>query len=496
MALGLEVAKGKALKELQPFRYGQLNDKVLVTNEVGEFALLTSAEFAAFVDGVLPTDSDKYAELAKKHFFRNEETTNALARSYARKNAFLFHGPYLHIMIVTLRCNEVCVYCHASRRDMAETSFDMTPEIAASVVDTIFASPSESITIEFQGGEPLANWETVRFVIDYAVEKNRTAGKRLEFSLVTNMALMDDDKLAHLMANNVQLCTSVDGPKAIHDANRRLFNRSSYDEAVQWLRKADQCYIEKGLDPDLYHVEALLTVTRDTLAHPRGVIDEYVRLGRKAIFLRPLNPFGFAKKTFDKVGYTSAEFLDFYLESLDYMIDLNRQGVEILERTAAILLTKMLTPFDPNYLDLRSPCGAGIGQIAYNYDGSVFTCDEGRMLHQMGDDAFQIGSIPENSYKELIESPTVKALAVASCLDNIPHCSECVYKPYCGVCPVYNYAEQGGVFGQMPTNERCKIYGSILEALFRRIAEGDEEVLDIFSKWTIVRDRSVFFTHD
>ena len=30
--------------------------------------------------------------------------------------------------------------------------------------------------------------------------------------------------------------------------------------------------------------------------------------------------------------------------ALDYMIELNRQGVEILERTAAIFLTKILTP--------------------------------------------------------------------------------------------------------------------------------------------------------
>ena len=353
-----------------------------------------------------------------------------------------------------------------------------------------------TITIEFQGGEPLANWDTVRFILDYAVEKNRVAGKRLEFSLVTNMALMDDDKLAHLMKNNVQICTSVDGPQEVHDTNRRLVGGSSYEPTVKWMRRADQAYREKGLDPDLYHVEALATVTRQTLSQPRAVVDEYIRLGRKAIFLRPLNPFGFAKNTFEKIGYTPAEFLDFYRESLDYMIELNRQGVEILERTAAILLTKMLTPNDPNYLDLRSPCGAGIGQIAYNYDGTVFTCDEGRMLYQMGDDVFQIGTVPGSAYKDLIENETVKALAVASCLDNLPHCSECVYKPYCGTCPVYNYAEQGGIFGQMATNDRCRIYESILAYLFERIAAGDEEVLDIFSKWTIVRDRSVFFTHE
>jgi len=496
MFFGHEAIKGASLDELAPFRYGKIKDKVLITNEAGGFAILTADEFEQLVCGRLAEDSAKYLELKKKHFIRSEEGTAALSQAYARKNAFLFNGPYLHIVIVTLRCNEVCVYCHASRRDMSEDSFDMSPDLAARVVDTIFETPSDSITIEFQGGEPLVNWETVKFIVEYSVEKNRTAKKRLEFSLVTNLSLLDDDKLAYLMRNNVQICTSVDGPKAVHDHNRKLVRGSSYQSAVQWMRKVDQAYREKGLDPDLYHVEALLTVTRETLKYPREVVDEYVRLGRKAIFLRALNPFGFAKQTFEKIGYTPEEFLEFYFAALDYMIELNRQGVEILERTAAILLTKMLTPFDPNYLDLRSPCGAGIGQIAYNHDGTVFTCDEGRMLYQMGDDMFQIGTLPGHTYKELMEDSTVKALAVASCLDNIPYCSECVFKPYCGTCPVYNYSEQGGIFGQMPTNDRCRQFKSILEYLFGKIAEEDQEVLDIFGKWTIVRDRSVFYTHE
>lgn len=496
MALGHKILKGKGLETVNPFRYGRLDDKVLITNEAGEFAFLSPAEFELFAQGKLEQSSTKYSELEEKSFFRSEEATNQLARKYARKNAHLFHGPYLHIVIVTLRCNEVCTYCHASRRDMSESAFDMSTELAAQVVDTIFQSPSDTITIEFQGGEPLVNWETVKFIIDYAVEKNRIAGKRLEFSLVSNMALMDNDKLAHLMENNVQICTSVDGPKDLHDKNRKLFKGSAYDQGVTWLRKVDQAYKEKGLDPDLYHVEALLTVTKDTLPRARDVVDEYVRLGRKAIFLRPLNPFGFAKKLFEKIGYTPAEFMKFYFEAVDYMIELNKQGVEILERMAAIFLTKMLTPVDPNFLDLRSPCGAGIGQVAYNYDGTVFTCDEGRMLYQMGDDMFQIGTIPGSAYKDLMEAAPVKALAVASCVDLLPECSDHVYKPYLGVCPVYNYSEQGGLFGQMATNDRHHMYTAILDYLFRKIAAADEETLDILTKWTIVRDRSVFFMHD
>jgi His-Xaa-Ser system radical SAM maturase HxsB len=496
MATGLKALTGRGLSLANPFRFGRVGGKVLLTNDAGEFVFLGEEDFTRFVAGKLARDSAAWADLEAKHFIRSPESEAALAELFAKKNAFLFNGPYLHIVIVTLRCNEVCIYCHASRKDMAQTSYDMTPELAGKVVDTIFQSPSETITIEFQGGEPLVAWDTVKTIIDLAVAKNRTAGKRLEFSLVTNMALMTDDKLELLMKNNVQICTSIDGPRHVHDANRKLLGGSAYEQAVYWMARADQAYRAKGLDPDLYHVEALLTVTRETLRYPKEVVDEYVRLGRKAIFLRPLNPFGFAKQTFERIGYTSEEFMDFYFKAVNYMLELNRKGVEILERTAAILLTKMLTPYDPNYLDLRSPCGAGIGQIAYNHDGTVFTCDEGRMLYQMGDDMFQIGKLPGSSYRDLVESAPVKALAVASCTDLVPGCSDSVFKPYLGVCPVYNYSEQGGIFGNMNSSQRHKWYVAMLEYLFGLLVTGEQETLDILKKWTIVRDRSVFFMHE
>ena len=143
------------------------------------------------------------------------------------------------------------------------------------------------------------------------------------------------------------------------------------------------------------------------------------------------------------------DYLEFYTTAVDYMLDLNRQGIQVLERYAGIFLTKILTDTDPNFLDIRSPCGAGIGQLAYNYDGTIFTCDEGRMLAASGDAAFQIGTLPSARYRDLMKHETVRALALASNLDTQPDCVNCVYRPYCGICPVYNYATQGSIHGRM-----------------------------------------------
>lgn len=477
------------------FRYRKVGDRHVVTNDHGAHALLDDDQLDRLVHGRVKRGTDLFDELKEKGFLLEDEDLDRVAGDYDRKVGYLYRGPVLHIMVMTLRCNEVCRYCHASRASMKETETDMSITTAEKIVDMILRAPSDTLTIEFQGGEPLVNWEVVQHVVEYALEKGDQAGKRLMFSLVSNLSLMDEEKLQWLVGHKVQISTSLDGPKALHDENRKLAGGSAYEDTVKWIRRINDAYLENGLDPTLYHVEALATITKKHLEYPKELVDEYIAQGCRAIFLRPLNPFGFAKTKEERHGYTGEEFLAFYNEALAYIIEQNRKGVEILERLGAIFLTKIMTPDDPNYMDIRSPCGAGIGQIAYNYDGSIFTCDEGRMVYQMGDEVFRIGAVEDMTLEEVVTHDTVKALAVASCLDSIPGCAQCAYKPFCGTCPVYNYTEQGNIFPQNPTNDRCTIYMGVQDRLFQYLMDGDEEILEIFRQWVEVKDRPEYL-HD
>jgi radical SAM protein with 4Fe4S-binding SPASM domain len=238
-------------------------------------------------------------------------------------------------------------------------------------------------------------------------------------------------------------------------------------------------------------VNALLTVTKATIkADPKAVVDEYVKLGLKSINLRPLNPFGFATKTWERIGYTADEYLDWYRRALEYIIELNRQGVELLEKKLSLYLQKIFTDSDPNYMELRSPCGAGVGQIAYNYDGKVYSCDEGRMIGKMGDPLFEIGHIDEvKNHREFVGHETVRAMQAASYLDAVPGCSDCVYNPYCGVCPIYNYIEQGDLFGKMPGSGWCQISMGICDYIFGRLATEGDTFKETILRWTQEKDR-------
>ncbi|MEZ4399487.1 MAG: His-Xaa-Ser system radical SAM maturase HxsB [Kofleriaceae bacterium] len=474
------------------FRFRAIGDKVLITNQEGRWLVLSPDEFARFTTNRLEPSSDLTARLKASNFLRDHYDVRAAADMVRARKGFVHHGPNLHMMVVTLRCNETCVYCHASRANLDAVHTDMTRAVAEKTVDFIWKTTSPFVTIEFQGGEPLVNFDVVKHTIEYALDKNRHGGKQLEFTMVSNLSLLDDAKLEYLLGKRVQLCTSIDGPAALHDKQRVLPMASAYDHAARGIKRINDAYLAAGLDPTLYHVEALLTTTRATLPLWKEVVDTYVALGCRALFLRPVDPFGFAAKTGPKIEYPRREFLEFYRRAVDYMIELNGQGVEILERYAAIFLTKILAGVDPNFLDVRWPAGAGLGALAYNHDGAIFTCDEGRMLDAMGDDAFRIGHVATSSYRDVVGHDTVRAVAIASNLDATPDCVDCTYQPYCGVPPSHNHKTQGTIFGRMRESVLCEVYKGIQDYLFERLASGDAAVERTFNQWTTHRPREHF----
>ena len=483
------------------FRAIPNTNKVLITNYEGFYALLSQEEFERFATGTVEPNTPLHKRLSDNNFLRaTYDSKRAADRLWSRRQA-LAQGPNLHMLVVTLRCNESCVYCHASRATMDRVDTDMTKETAEKAIDLILESPNPNLTIEFQGGEPLVAFDVVKHAIAYANQKNKTVGKQLEFTMVTNMSLMDEEKLAFLLDNRVQLCTSIDGPEHLHDQQRKLPRAPGGDGvgrqpgahavAVKWIKRINEEWEKRGLDPTLYRVEALLTTTRDALPLWKEIVDTYVELGCRALFLRPVDPFGWAEKTERKVEYPREEYLQFYKNVVDYMLELNAKGVQVLERYAAIFLSKFFGR-DPNFLDLRSPAGAGIGAIAYNYDGRVFSSDEGRMLHEMGDSSVELGHVTRSTYKELVGHPTVRSEVLASNLDGQPDCVNCTYNPYCGTQTAHNHKKFGTVFGRTRESTLCHVHKGIQDYLFERLAGEDPKVLDIFQKWTTNRPRTHF----
>lgn len=453
----------------------------LVTNDYGHYAWLKKKDFDALLASALGEKHPLFAGLSAKGFVRNRLDFDGLTAKWRKKNSYLDSGPGLHILVLTLKCNHQCLYCQAAAGGAAARDTDMTPATARKCVDFAFKSSNPGITIEFQGGEPLLNWAALTAAVKHARSRAKAAGKELKLALVSNFSLMTEAKARFLMENEVSVCTSLDGPADLHNKNRVFSGGNSYAATVKWLKYFQKKNAGQAGGYRIFKPSALLTVSRYSLSRHKEIIDEYVKAGLEDIFIRPLAPIGYARNLWDSIGYRAEDFAEFYLKSLDYILKLNRSGVVIREKMAAMMLDKILNARDPGYLDARCPCGAAIGQIAYNYNGDLYTCDEGRMVGWTGDEVFKVGNVFKDSYKTVMASGPVRACVLSSNLESQPDCSRCVYKPYCGVCPVYNYEVQGSLWGDMAVNDRCGLFKGTLGALFGMLKNPAKAA--ILTKW-------------
>jgi len=394
----------KSLEEgykLLPFLFTALDDKrYVLTNQAGQYAILDRPTLDDFVRHHLPADKSEYSTLKSRHFLLDSDSSVALdllALKVRTKNALFADFTALHLFVVTLRCEHSCPYCQVSRQNDDKPTFDMSKETADKALALVFKSPSPLIKIEFQGGEPTLNFGLIKYIVEQAETINKVEARDLEFVIATNLALISDEILDFCRAHNVLISTSLDGPADLHNRNRPRPGGDSYQRTIAGISRVRNALVRD-------RVSAIMTTTEASLGRVKDIIDEYVRLGFGCIFLRPLSPYGFAVKTKSYSAYDVNKWLDFYFQGLDYIIDLNKNGLVFAESYASIILTKIHTPFESGYIDLRSPAGIGLGALVYNYDGDVYASDESRMLAEMGDKTFRLGNVHTYTWEQLITS--------------------------------------------------------------------------------------------
>jgi len=329
--------------------------------------------------------------------------------------------------------------------------------------------------MEFQGGEALLAFERIVYAVERTKVESVKHNKQVTYVICTNLAPLTDEILQYCKENGILISTSLDGPAFIHNKNRHKPNSSSYDLAVEGIRR---CREVLGED----NVSALTTTTNLSLEHPLEIVDEYVRLGFGNIFLRPISPYGFATRGDRKNKYETTRFLDYYKTALDRVITHNLDGYFLREDYATIILRKILTPFPVGYVDLQSPAGLINNVIVFNYDGAIYASDEARMLAEMQDYTFRLGQLGSSTYKEIFYGEKAQTFSQAMTNESLPGCSECAFQPYCGADPVFNHATQKDIYGYRPTSAFCQRNMWIIEHLITLMTD-DPRIEKIFRSW-------------
>lgn len=460
---------------LLPFYFRELNNQEILVNEVGDFLITQKGTAKRIVNKRISKDENLFQDLLSNYFISITPITKLIDVYAARlhtKKAFLDDFTALHIFVLTLRCNQNCIYCQASSQKESVCEKDMKQTDLKNAIDLMFKSPAPHLTMEFQGGEPTLVPELVRFAVKYAEDLNQTNKRKITYVLCTNCVNITDELFELCKQYNILISTSLDGPSVLHNHNRGKLN--SFEKVTAGIEKARSVL---GFEK----VSALMTTSKDALNYYKEIIDTYVQLNFHSIFLRGLNPYGFALNGINWDEYTEL-FIAFYKQSLEYIIELNQQGTFFVEEFTTLLLRKMLTPFPIGFVDLQSPSGIINGVIVYNYDGYVYASDESRMLAENNDYTFRLGKVSDK-YEDIFYGAKAQNISKIWATEYIAGCSDCAYRSYCGADPVRNYSTQGDMYGNRPTSMFCKKNKAIIDYLFMLISEREKEVLPVFKSW-------------
>jgi uncharacterized protein len=196
------------------------------------------------------------------------------------------------ILKVASRCNLNCSYCYIYNGE--DTGYLRQPkkisdEVFAALIERIGEYVEHSgrpISLAFHGGEPtLIGVSRFRHLVQWA---QRALGTKLaRIAIQTNGVLIDADWSRAIKDLNVAPSISIDGPKAIHDANRvDLRGKGTHDSVTRGIRELQSvglqpnvlcviCPGQNGLD--VYHHLRSLNVTRMDFLLPDVSHDNFTK---------------------------------------------------------------------------------------------------------------------------------------------------------------------------------------------------------------------------
>ena len=121
------------------------------------------------------------------------------------------------VLSLTGQCNYACKYCYAAYHDAHYlTSENAIKALEIAVTHNTKANAMEPFILQFSGGEPLLNWETLQAVVEYVETKHIPA----QLQVQTNGSLLTDAIAKYLYTHKVGIGVSLDGRPKVNDRQR------------------------------------------------------------------------------------------------------------------------------------------------------------------------------------------------------------------------------------------------------------------------------------
>lgn len=346
-------------------------------------------------------------------------------------------------LVVSEGCNYGCPHCIHSR-DVETGPFRMlntymTIGTARAAIDEFVRLQrtigNDHLAIHIGSAEPLINWKTTHFIVQYVNSIDGFAKKRVTIN--TNLSLLSEDRARFLISHGVIISTSLDGVKEDNDTIRILKNGAgTFDvilEKIQMLRMLG--YLMDSVS---------LTVTGETIRkfNSTGYIDLLKRLGMTGVSI-----------DFDLVGsadIAAEEVSSFLLAFYDLC---TQNGIECFGTWTKPFENLFMDQDDPEAPPMPGFCKAVEGgNISVSPQGGLFMC--GYTSSMLGN----LGGMMQQ-YPETLLNLLARRTAVVE-----SHCKGCELIAVCG--GQCHTTHEVASFEQSPkVNVMCDIYRTVTREL-------------------------------
>lgn len=350
-------------------------------------------------------------------------------------------------LVVTTDCNMACKYC---RQELTrECSVKMSFQDIKNSIDIYFLNSRKLDSVVFYGGEPLMNYEGIKYAISY-IKSVLGENNEVKYSLITNATLCTKEIAKFIKKQNMDVIVSIDGYKQLNDLARiDLQGKSTYSGTVQGienLKEFECCFgTNTVLGPhNEYQIKELVD----------WLINE----------IKP-NTVGFALPHGNEENYAmDVKFNKLYKEMIWAYEELKRHGISLIqvERKIKDIVLNKVNSFE---------CRAAKNRLVGYPDMKIGVC-EGAAMNE--DFFFRTFEEAESLAYKLQETTPL----------TVPACVDCIAKRVCGGgCPYDKLLRYGRI--DCSDKYRC---GFVIEVFQHGLKFIGKRMSEEFKEPTILDD--------
>ena len=328
---------------------------------------------------------------------------------------------------MTHDCNLSCEYCFASQGTYNGEKSYLSFETGKKAFDYLVKNSGNrrNLEVDFFGGEPLMNFNTIKKLVDYGRSLEKEYNKHFRFTVTTNGVLLDEEKIDYINENMDNVVLSIDGRKETNDRMRKTINgKGSYDLIIDNFKK----FINKRGSKDYFIRGTYTSYNLDFSEDVKHMRESgFDKISVEPVTAKPEEKYALKDEHVDVLKKEYEKLTEYFIKSnktkdkkfqfFHFNIDLE-SGPCIYKRSMG--------------------CGAGTEYVAVTPKGELYPC------HQfVGQEQFIIGSVDEGITNHAV-TDKFKGLSV----NDKPACRDCWAKYFCsGGCHAnaYNFNNNLGI---------------------------------------------------